>query len=74
MALTEVADLLTLDDIRKVLDNVRARDVEVIDVKPRCDWTDYMVIATGNSARHIRGMADALVYAYDPADQLASIF
>lgn len=53
--------LLTIADVSRVLENTRARDVAVMDVTSLCDWTDWMVVATGHSTRHLRGVADALV-------------
>jgi ribosomal silencing factor RsfS len=55
-------ELLTIDEIKQVLEEVRARDVQIFSVSDRCEWTDTMVVATGISDRHVRGIADALVY------------
>ncbi|KAI5067329.1 hypothetical protein GOP47_0017857 [Adiantum capillus-veneris] len=55
-------ELLTLDEVKQVLEEVRAKDVIVFPVHDRCEWTDVMVVATGISDRHVRGIADALVY------------
>jgi ribosomal silencing factor RsfS len=30
-------------------------------VREKCNFTDYMVVVTGRSERHIRGMAEAVV-------------
>ncbi|KAH7427535.1 hypothetical protein KP509_10G048400 [Ceratopteris richardii] len=55
-------ELLTLTEVKQVMEEVRARDVQIFSVSDRCEWTDIMVIATGISDRHVRGIADALVY------------
>lgn len=55
-------ELLTIDEVKQVLEEVRARDVQIFSVQDRCEWTDVMVVATGISDRHVRGIADALVY------------
>ncbi|KAJ8758852.1 hypothetical protein K2173_002631 [Erythroxylum novogranatense] len=53
---------LDLNEVEKVLSDVRADDVKVIPVKQHCDWADYMVIATGRSTWHVKNIAQALVY------------
>ena len=55
-------ELLTIEEIREVLEEVRARDVQMFSVSDRCEWTDTMVVATGLSDRHVRGIAEALVF------------
>ncbi|WRX14464.1 hypothetical protein QQP08_006951 [Theobroma cacao] len=39
-------ELLSLQEVEKVLRDVRADDVTVIPVGNQCDWADFMVIAT----------------------------
>ncbi|KDO82010.1 hypothetical protein CISIN_1g0316361mg, partial [Citrus sinensis] len=39
-----------------------ADDVKVIPVGEKCDWTDYMVIATGRSTWHVKNIAQAIIY------------
>ncbi|XP_057949511.1 protein Iojap-related, mitochondrial isoform X2 [Malania oleifera] len=53
---------LDLQEVKKVLTDVKADNVEVIPVRGRCDWTDYMVFATGRSPWHVRNIAEALIY------------
>ena len=53
---------LGLEEVEKVLSDVKAGDVRVIPVGGRCPWTDHMVIATGKSEWHVRNIAQALVY------------
>ncbi|CAI0425699.1 unnamed protein product [Linum tenue] len=54
--------LLELGEVEKILTDVRADDVKVIPVGKRCDWVDYMVIATGRSTWHVKNIAEALIY------------
>ncbi|KAJ0096103.1 hypothetical protein Patl1_16873 [Pistacia atlantica] len=54
--------LLNLQDVEKVLTDVRADDVKVIPVGKQCDWTDFMVVATGRSTWHVKNIAQALIY------------
>jgi ribosome-associated protein len=43
------------------LDDMKAVDVRTIDVRGISDVTDFMVIASGNSDRHVRSIADRVV-------------
>lgn len=53
---------LGIEEVEKVLSDVKAGDVRVIPVGGQCGWTDHMVVATGKSAWHVRNIAQALVY------------
>ncbi len=44
--------------IVEVLDDAKARDVRVIDVRDVTSITDYMIIASGTSRRHVSAVAD----------------
>ncbi|KAJ8484178.1 hypothetical protein OPV22_016663 [Ensete ventricosum] len=56
---------LELDEVEKILGDVKADDVRVISVRGQCDWTDYMVVATGRSTWHVRNIAQALIHKAD---------
>ncbi|TGN38184.1 ribosome silencing factor [Marinobacter confluentis] len=43
------------------LENIKAQDVSVIDVRDRTSVTDYMVLASGTSNRHVKSLADSVV-------------
>ena len=47
--------------IQDALDDAKARDITVLDVRKISDFTDYMVIATGTSSRHVQSTADKVV-------------
>ncbi|KAL5717729.1 hypothetical protein ACHQM5_010699 [Ranunculus cassubicifolius] len=53
---------LNLEEIHQILNDVKADDIKVIPVNNQCDWTDFMVVATGRSTWHVRNIAQALIY------------
>jgi len=53
------SDLLAL--ALEALDEVKGTDIRVLDVRRLTDVTDFMVIATGRSDRHVKAMADRVV-------------
>lgn len=46
---------------KAALEDTKARDVRVINVRKLTTVTDYMIIATGTSDRHVRSIAGRLV-------------
>lgn len=48
------------DLIVNALEDVKAQDISVIDVRDRTSVTDYMVLASGTSNRHVRSLADSV--------------
>ena len=59
------ADALTSDQLRDVvldaLEDYKATDIQQIDVSGQNPLTDVFVIASGNSTRHIKSMAENLI-------------
>ena len=45
----------------EALDDLKAVDVRVIDVREKSNVTDVMVVATGTSTRHVKSLADNVV-------------
>ena len=43
------------------LEELKARDIRVLDVRRQTPITDYMIVASGTSDRHVRSIADWLV-------------
>lgn len=46
------------DFIVDKVDDVKARDVQVLDVRKKSDVADYLVICSGNSKTHVRSIAN----------------
>lgn len=59
------ADTLTSDQLRDLvldaLEDYKASDIQHIDVSGQNPLTDVFVIASGNSTRHIKSMAENLI-------------
>lgn len=49
------------DTIVTALDDLKARDVTVFDVRSLTTITDSMIIASGTSDRHVRALAENLI-------------
>jgi ribosome-associated protein len=47
--------------VREALDDAKAQDVSVLDVRKIADFADYMIVASGTSSRHVASMADKVV-------------
>jgi ribosome-associated protein len=45
----------------KRLDDMKGRDMTLIDVREKTSVTDYMVIVSGTSTRHVKSMADEVM-------------
>ena len=45
------------NQVVQILEDMKAQDVKVLDVRQLTDVTDIMVIASGTSVRHVKSMA-----------------
>jgi ribosome-associated protein len=50
-----------LGAVQRALDDMKAVNVKVLDVRELTDITDTMVIASGTSDRHVRSVADRVI-------------
>jgi ribosome-associated protein len=50
-----------LQTVLAALDDGKGRDVKVMDVKDKTSITDFMVIASGTSERHVNSLADRVI-------------
>ena len=51
----------TLEFVLDKIDDLKARDVQTFDVSSFSSITDYMVICSGNSKKHVQSIAEHLV-------------
>ena len=49
------------DNIEKILDNNKAKNIITINLKNKSYIADYMIIASGTSSRHLQALAEILV-------------
>ncbi len=52
------------------LEDLKARDVRVFDVRKMTSVTDYFLLASGTSDRHVRSLSDKLVQNVKQAGQM----
>ena len=55
----EVSDIKKI--IEKIMDNNKANNVVVIDLKKKSYIADYMIIASGTSSRHLQSLSEILL-------------
>jgi ribosome-associated protein len=54
------ADVL-LKHVHEAVEELKAKDIVEIDVRGKTSVTDYLVIASGTSTRHVKSIADEVV-------------
>lgn len=52
--------------IKQALSDIKAQDVVEIDVREQSDVTDYLIIASGTSNRHVKSVANKVVEELKP--------
>lgn len=51
---------LTAFVIEKIED-MKGRDIITLDIAEKSDFADYMIVASGNSSRHVKSIAQSLI-------------
>ncbi len=47
--------------VKHALDDLKAENIVELDVRDKTDVTDYIVVASGNSSRHVKAIANNVV-------------
>lgn len=55
----ETDQLLTLT--KNALEDKKAKDIKILDVRKFSSFTDFMIVATGNTARHVKALAQNVI-------------
>ena len=50
-----------LSNVQNILEDNKAEDISILNVKDKSSVTDFMMIASGRSTRHIQAIADNLI-------------
>ncbi|KAJ3026291.1 hypothetical protein HK097_006483, partial [Rhizophlyctis rosea] len=56
----EAQGLIRLEEIVEVLKEERGQNLVVIDMKTKCDFTDFLVIVEGRSAKQVHALVDSV--------------
>jgi len=51
--------------VTAALDDIKAQDVQLLDVRKLTSIMDFMIVATGTSDRHVRSIADKVIEAVE---------
>ena len=54
-------DSTITDLVVDALDDLKAVDTKIVDVRDLSSVTDFLVVASGNSSRHVKSLADKVV-------------
>lgn len=65
MQVEELRDLVV-----KELEDMKARDIIILDVRGKTSITDIMVIASGTSDRHVKSLAEAVYFQAKAAGEI----
>ena len=46
---------------QNALEDKKAKDIKILDVRKISSFTDFMIVATGNTARHVKALAQNVI-------------
>lgn len=65
---------MTIDELKKLaidaLEALKAEDITVLDVKGKTTVTDWIIIASGSSSRHVKSIANNVIVEAKKASRL----
>lgn len=68
-----IDEQMTIDELKQLvvdtLDDSKAEDITVLDVKGKTTVTDWIVVASGTSSRHVKSLANSVMVAAKEADK-----
>jgi len=47
--------------VKQALEDLKAENIVELDVREKTDVTDYLIVASGNSSRHVKSIANNVV-------------
>ncbi len=50
-----------IENLVEILNEIQASDITVIDVRKQTSVTDYMIICSGRSSRHVKAIGESLL-------------
>jgi len=66
MQVEELRDLVV-----KSLEDMKANDIKILDVRGKTSITDIMVVASGTSSRHVKALAETVAFQAKEAGEAA---
>ena len=64
---------MTIDELKQMLldalDDLKAEDITVLDVRGKTTVTDWIIVATGSSSRHVKSIANSVISAAKQANR-----
>ena len=64
---------MQLEELKKLvintLEDLKARDIQILDVRGKTSITDLMIIASGTSSTHVRSLAETVAFKAKDAGQ-----
>ena len=65
---------MTIDELKQMsldaLEDLKAEDITVLDVRGKTTVTDWIIVATGSSSRHVKSIANSVITAAKKANKV----
>ncbi len=65
---------MTIDELKQMsldaLEDLKAEDITVLDVRGKTTVTDWIIVATGSSSRHVKSIANSVIIAAKKANKV----